>query len=570
MTEPKPPVAAAEDPAPTVPATNDSADTDWWRTAVTYQMYIRSFADADGDGLGDVEGMRSRLPYLAALGVDAVWINPWYPSPQVDGGYDVADYRGVEPAFGTLEDGQRFIDDAHAHGIRVILDIVPNHTSDQHAWFCAALAARPGSRERSRYIFRPGQGDDGELPPNDWEATFGGSAWERVIEEDGTPGEWYLHLFAVEQPDLNWDNREVRDEFLDVLRFWFERGVDGFRIDVAHGLIKDPALPDLDLPADHTPVVADRVDHPFWDRPEVHDVYREWRELADSFDPPRTFVAEAWVATPERLAAYLRADELHTAFDFDMVRSPWRADALIETAKSSIASHAMVGAPVTWVLSNHDILRHVSRYGRPQRKRGAPAADVFSDPVDEPDVQLGRRRARAAILFELALPGAVYLYQGEELGLEEVEDLPEAVLADPIWELSGHKRRGRDGCRVPIPWTTSGPSFGFGAAKPWLPQPAAWAELSVEAQEADPDSMLSLYRAALRVRKAHPVLAGTASEIEWVDVGQEAIAFRRQAGFTCIVNLSASDIDLPAGDVVLSSLPVTDTIPTDTTVWLDA
>ena len=259
-------------------------------------MYIRSFADADGDGLGDVEGMRSRLPYLAELGVDAVWINPWYPSPQADGGYDVADYRDVEPAFGTLDEGQRFIDDAHAHGIRVILDIVPNHTSDQHAWFVAALAAGPGSRERARYIFRPGRGADGDLPPNDWEATFGGPAWERITEPDGTPGEWYLHLFAVEQPDLNWDNREVRDEFLDILRFWFERGVDGFRIDVAHGLVKDPALPDLDLPEDHTPVVADRLDHPFWDRPGVHDVYREWREVADSFDPPRIFVAEAWVA----------------------------------------------------------------------------------------------------------------------------------------------------------------------------------------------------------------------------------------------------------------------------------
>ena len=317
-------VTEPRSPADTADTADTAESSDWWRTSVTYQMYIRSFADADGDGLGDVEGMRSRLPYLADLGVDAVWINPWYPSPQADGGYDVADYRDVEPAFGTLDEGQRFIDDAHAHGIRVILDIVPNHTSDQHAWFVDALAARPGSRERARYIFRPGCGEDGDLPPNDWEATFGGPAWERIKEADGTPGEWYLHLFAVEQPDLNWDNREVRDEFLDILRFWFERGVDGFRIDVAHGLVKDPALPDLDLPEDHAQVVADRLNHPFWDRPGVHDVYREWREVADSFDPPRIFVAEAWVATAERLAAYLRSDELHTAFDFDMVRAPWR------------------------------------------------------------------------------------------------------------------------------------------------------------------------------------------------------------------------------------------------------
>jgi len=567
------------EPKPHADTADPSDSTDWWRTGVTYQVYIRSFADADGDGLGDVEGMRSRLPYLAALGVDAVWINPWYPSPQADGGYDVADYRDVEPAFGTLDEGQRFIDDAHANGIRVILDIVPNHTSDRHAWFVAALAAGPGSRERARYIFRPGLGADGDEPPNDWEATFGGSAWERVTEPDGTPGEWYLHLFAVEQPDLNWDNREVRDEFLDVLRFWFDRGVDGFRIDVAHGLIKDPALPDLDLPEDHTPVISDRIDHPFWDRPQVHEVYREWREVADSYDPPRTFVAEAWVANAERLAAYLRTDELHTAFDFDMVRAPWRADALITTAQSSLESHALVGAPVTWVLSNHDILRHVSRYGRVQPRRGEDAVDVFSDPVGTPDVALGRRRARAAILFELALPGAVYLYQGEELGLEEVEDLPESVLADPIWELSGHTRRGRDGCRVPIPWTESGPSFGFGDAKPWLPQPAAWSAQSVEAQDGDPESMLSLYRDALRIRRSHPVLAhpvvahsvveGATSELEWLDMGQEVIGFRRAGGFTCIVNLSDSDIDLPAGDIVLTSVPVTDTIPSDVTVWLD-
>jgi alpha-glucosidase len=269
------------------------------------------------------------------------------------------------------------------------------------------------------------------------------------------------------------------------------------------------------------------------------------------------------------LAAYLRADELHTAFDFDMVRSPWRADALIATAQSSLASHAMVGAPVTWVLSNHDILRHVSRYGRPQPKRGEPAADVFADPVATPDVALGRRRARAAILFELALPGAVYLYQGEELGLEEVEDLPDDVLADPIWELSGHERRGRDGCRVPIPWTPSGPSLGFGAAEPWLPQPAGWTEMSVQAQEPDAESMLSLYRDALRIRRVHPVLGGTGSELVWLDLGDDVIAFRRQAGFTCIVNLGASSIELPSAAVVLSSVPVTGTIPSDATVWLD-
>ncbi|HYJ76065.1 MAG TPA: glycoside hydrolase family 13 protein [Kineosporiaceae bacterium] len=540
----------------------------WWRGAVTYQLYIRSFADGNGDGLGDLAGIRQRLPYIASLGVDAIWINPWYPSPQADGGYDVADYRDIHPPFGSLDEAEALIREAHDLGLRVILDIVPNHTSDEHPWFAAALAAGPGSPERDRYFFRPGQGPDGDVPPNDWLSVFGGSAWRRVVEPDGRPGEWYLHLFDPKQPDLNWDNPEVRREFLDILRFWFDRGADGFRIDVAHGLVKQRDLPDVGQDAEHVLTPPDRADHPHWDRPEVHDVYREWRELADSYDPPRVFVAEAWVTSPERLAAYLRPDELHTAFDFDFLRAPWDAGELRRTASSSLAAHDAVGAPVMWVLSNHDIVRHVSRLGRTASPTpGRSVLNLGHGPVD---VELGRRRARAAILLELALPGGVYLYQGEELGLEEVEDLPEELLQDPTWEKSGRTERGRDGCRVPIPWAPSGPSLGFGAAEPWLPQPASWAGLSVEAEEADPDSMLQLYRRALQLRHELPALgAGSGRNVEWLDLGEGLLAFRREPGFTCLVNTGTAAVALPDGDVLLASRELTEgQLPPDSAVWL--
>jgi alpha-glucosidase len=550
----------------------------WWRSAVTYQVYIRSFADSDGDGVGDVEGIRSRLPYLASLGVDALWINPWYPSPQADGGYDVSDYRDIDPAFGTLDAAQRLIDDAHAAGLRVVLDIVPNHTSDEHPWFVAALATRRGSHERERYIFRPGRGPGGEQPPNDWRSVFGGSAWERVAdvpgEPPGLPAEWYLHLFDPKQPDLNWANPEVRREFLDILRFWFDRGADGFRIDVAHGLAKDPALPNLGI--DHEGVLGppDREHHPHWDRPEVHDIYREWRELADDYNPPRLFVAEAWVSSVDRLADYLRPGHLHTAFDFDTVRAPWDAADLQRTITSSLGAHQRVGAPVTWVLSNHDIPRHATRYGRPPlpdpKDARATAVRAQSGPLD---LAMGTRRARAAILLVLALPGAVYLYQGEELGLAEVEDLPDELLADPVWERSGHAERGRDGCRVPIPWARRGPSLGFGSGPGWLPQPVGWGELSVQAQEGDHASMLWLYREALRIRREHPALgpAGNpgATGMAWLDLGLGVLAFTRPPDFTCVVTTGPAAVALPAGRVLLSSVPLEQgRLPGDAAAWL--
>jgi len=544
-----------------------SLTSDWWRSAVTYQLYIRSFADADGSGLGDVAGIRSRLPYLAELGVDAIWINPWYPSPQADGGYDVADYRDIEPAFGTLDEAQLLIDEAHAAGLKVILDIVPNHTSDEHPWFQAALAAGPGSVERGRYLFRSGRGADGSLPPNDWRSVFGGSAWSRITEADGSPGEWYLHLFDVKQPDLDWSKAEVRTEFEDVLRFWFDRGADGFRIDVAHGLAKDPLLPDLNMPEAQLLQNVFKENHPYWDRPEVQEIYEAWRSVAESYDPPRLFVAEAWVASSDRLAEYLLPNRLHTAFDFDFVRAPWQAKELRATAASSLEAHQRVGAPVMWVLSNHDITRHVSRYGRSQEVRGDdPLHDSNPGPTD---VLLGMRRARAAILLLLALPGGVYLYQGEELGLPEVDDLPDQLLQDPTWERSGHIVRGRDGCRVPLPWTRTGPSLGFGPGVGWLPQPVGWADLSVEAEDADRGSMLWLYRDALRVRRELPQLGAGGGDLTWTGEEVDVLGFTREGGFICIVNTSTVPVPLPPGRVVLSSVPVEgNLLPGDAAAWI--
>jgi len=513
----------------------DGVRSGWWRTAVIYQVYLRSFADADGDGVGDLPGLRSRLGYLADLGVDALWVTPFYPSPMADFGYDVADYRDVDPTFGTLADAEKLIDDAHAHGLKVIFDVVPNHTSDRHPWFQEALRAGPGSAERERYIFRDGRGPDGELPPNDWESVFGGPAWTRVPD-----GQWYLHLFASAQPDLNWENPQVRAEFEDILRFWLDRGVDGFRIDVAHGMVKAPGLPDIGR-ADQTRMLGTEV-LPYFDQDGVHEIHRAWRRLLDSYGGERIGVAEAWAPTPERLANYVRPDELHQAFNFHYLQAEWDADALREVIDSSLATSARVGAPTTWVLSNHDVKRHVTRYG---------------------DGELGLRRARAAALLTLALPGSAYIYQGEELGLPEVLDLPEEVCLDP--QRLRAPDAGRDGCRVPLPWSAGDPPYGFsppGVERTWLPMPATWAALSVEAQRDDPDSMLSLYRTALRLRRERPELGeGT---LAWLESPPGTLAFARGADgagegtLVCAVNLNPEPVELPAfGALLLASGPVT-------------
>ncbi|WP_309113812.1 glycoside hydrolase family 13 protein [Saccharothrix sp.] len=509
---------------------------DWWREAVIYQVYVRSFADSNGDGVGDLPGIRSRLPYLADLGVDAVWITPFYSSPQADGGYDVADYRAVDPMFGDLEDARALIADAHDLGIRIIVDLVPNHTSSEHEWFKQALAAAPGSPERARYHFCDGNGDQ---PPNDWESIFGGPAWTRVPD-----GQWYLHLFAPEQPDLNWERPEVREEFLDVLRFWLDLGVDGFRIDVAHGLVKADGLPDVGRTEQLKLLGTEAL--PFFDQDGVHEIYRDWRKVLDSYPGVRVGVAEAWTPSPERTARYLRADELHQAFNFHYLTAEWDAEALKTVIDDSLAAMAPVQAPTTWVLSNHDVQRHVTRYG-------------------------SLARARAAALLMLALPGSAYVYQGEELGLPEVLDLPEEVLQDPVWERSGHTDRGRDGCRVPIPWTPDGPSYGFGDGGSWLPQPATWGDLSVAAQQADRSSTFHLYRDALRIRRNHPAL-GQGAHVDWLDTPANVLAFTRR-DFTCVVNLGAEDVEVPFdGEVLLASGDCTAengalVVPSDTTVW---
>ncbi|MET8079648.1 alpha-amylase family glycosyl hydrolase [Streptomyces sp. NPDC005303] len=548
------------DPSPDL----SSNDPNWWRQAVVYQVYPRSFADADGDGLGDLRGVTERLTHLAALGADALWLSPFYPSELADGGYDVADYRDVDPRLGTLDDFDAMVAEAHRLGLKVIVDLVPNHTSHQHVWFQEALAAGPGSAARERYVFRDGRGAHGELPPSDWQSVFGGSAWRRVAD-----GQWYLHLFAPEQPDLNWSHEEVREDFRTTLRFWSDRGVDGFRVDVAHALAKDLTEPLRDL-GDLPGVAEEALDqlppggHPYWDRDEVHEIYRDWRAILDSYTPPRTAVAEAWVPGPRR-ALYARADELGQAFNFEYLQTPWDAGELRQAITDSLATARAAHASATWVLSNHDVVRHASRLVLP------PGTDenawlLSGGHAPGIDLTRGLRRARAATLLMLALPGSSYVYQGEELGLPEVADLPVEVLQDPIWEQTGRVRKGRDGCRVPLPWTTSGPSYGFGAGGAWLPQPPWFAEYAVEAQDGVEGSTLELYRTALRLRRK--LLQG--EELTWSDNGPaDVLDFVRHEGWRCVTNLSQAAVPLPAGEVLLASGPSQDgLLAPDTTVWL--
>ncbi|WP_245817697.1 glycoside hydrolase family 13 protein [Geodermatophilus saharensis] len=529
---------------------------------MVYEVYLRSFADGTGDGLGDVPGLRSRLAYLADLGVDALWVTPWYPSPMADGGYDVSEYRDVDPRFGTLDDVDALLADAHALGLRLVVDLVANHTSSEHPWFRAALAAAPGSRERTRYFFRDGRAG-GEEPPNDWISAFGGPAWTRVRELDGRPGQWYLHLFAPEQPDLDWDSPDVQEEFDGIVRFWLDRGVDGIRVDAAPAMAKVPDLPDAGHPPDATFASSEWVDNPHWDVDAVHEVFRRWRRIGDTYDGERLFVSEAVVNGPERLARYVRPDELHTTFNFDYLKAPWDARALRAVVEGTLAALAPVGAPATWVLSSHDETRHVTRFGRAD----SGAAVMGFDAAAPADLALGLRRARAAALLTLALPGGAYLYQGEELGLPEVEDLPEEALQDPTWERSGHTARGRDGCRVPLPWSGDRPPFGFApdGVSPWLPQPASWRSLTAQAQRDDPSSTLSLYRDALRLRRQ---LLGE-EPLTWLDLGEDVLAFDRGSALRCVVNLSARPVPLTGlGTVLLTSGGAAADLPPDTAAWL--
>jgi len=563
---------------------NPPSGAEWWRSAVVYQIYPRSFADHDGDGTGDVRGIIDKLTYLATLGVDAIWVSPWYPSPLADGGYDVSDYRDIHPDFGKLAEADEFVARAHELGMRILIDLVPNHSSDQHPWFQAALGSPPGSPPRELYLFRDGKGPGRDEPPNNWPAMFGGGAWERTTNPDGSPGQWYLHLFAPEQPDWNWEDERVAQEFDSILQFWFDRGIDGFRIDVANSMAKAPGLPDLPIdPTTGRAQVNVMTGTPYMNQPHVHDILRRWRKVADSYEGtdqgPRVFVSEAWVTPASELAKYVRPDELHTTFNFDALMCEWSAVSQRHVIDLTLRSTREVDAPATWVLANHDTTRVVTRYGRPRTglRFGPNGLDV--EPHEwvgqaEPgltDVALGRKRARAAVLLELALPGGAYVYQGDELGLEEVEDLPDEVLQDPTWERSGHRERGRDGCRVPLPWSGTEPPFGFGTTEhpPWLPQPAHWAGLTVEAQDNDPDSFLNLYRTVLARRRANPALGdGT---LAWdTGVGPDVVSFHRDPGFRCIVNLGSDPVEIPTeAEIVVSSVEITDrTLGTDEAVWL--
>ena len=628
--------------------------SEWWRTAAIYQIYPRSFADANGDGMGDLAGITSRLGDLQELGIDAIWLSPFYTSPQRDAGYDVADYCDVDPRFGTLADFDVMLTEAHARGIRVIIDLVPNHSSDEHDWFQAALAAPAGSAERARYLFRDGRGRGGEEPPNNWESVFGGPAWTRVVEPDGTAGQWYLHLFDSSQPDFDWTNEEVREEFRRILRFWLDRGVDGFRVDVAHGMIKADGLPDYTPPAEGGSmggaggVVVESVESagsvestgsvgsvgelgelvgagvgsaagatagatsasaagatvgsavsaagspstrqtvgadatgvplepeisveagdgaPYWGQDGVHEIYRDWRALLDEYPGERILAAEAWVDPLPRVAKWVRPDEMHQAFNFAYLETPWNAAALRKVVDDSISAFGAVGAPSTWVLSNHDVVRHATRLSvseaNPQGHGLGPRSKGL------PEYAPGVQRARAATALMLALPGSSYLYQGEELGLPEVIHLPDDARQDPTWFRTDGERYGRDGCRVPIPWEADAPNYGFGSdGDPWLPQPAQWAELARDRQRGVEGSTLSLYQDALRLRREHDLGAGS---LEWLPGFPEAIVALRNGDVVVVANTGAEPVELPAGELLLASGPLDGrTLPRDTTAWLRA
>lgn len=605
----------------TVP-TPTSTLSPWWASAVVYQIYPRSFADANGDGMGDLRGIAARLPYLQALGVDAVWLSPFYKSPQADGGYDVADYRQVDPLFGTLADFDALLQDAHGRGLKVIVDLVPNHTSDEHVWFQQALAAAPGTPERDRYMFRPGKDEatgsgDGNLAPNNWKSIFGGPAWSRVTEQDGRPGDWYLHLFDTKQPDLNWENAEVQEEMRAVIRFWLDRGVDGFRVDVAHGMVKEAGLPDWegvaamvegttdaadkrhlppgDAPGAHTDslephraVSPQYPPSPFFDQDGVHEIYRDWHKVLAEYDGDRMMVAEAWVEPADRLARYVRKDEMQQAFNFDFLLAGWDAARMAEAIEDSLKAAASVGAPSTWVLSNHDTVRHTTRFGL---KDPTTFPKGIGTHDEQPDAGLGLARARAAALVSFALPGSAYIYQGEELGLPEHTTLPDDARQDPTFFRTNGAEIGRDGCRVPLPWKSTEPGFGFAEAftagendggpagfdpghpaAPWLPQPESFRNLAADRQDGVEGSTLELYRSALAFRATQGLGSGTFrwAEIHLPDLG--VLAFHN-LDVLVLSNLGLRAVPIPAGYSVAAtstSVPagsVTEVLP-NSTVYL--
>lgn len=559
-------------------STSDSTSTLWWQDAIVYQVYVRSFADSNGDGRGDLNGIRSKLDHLRDLGVEAIWLCPCFPSPQRDHGYDVADYFDIEPTYGTLDDFDRLVEAASQRSIRILLDVVPNHCSSEHAWFKAALAAAPGSAERARYWFRDGKGPTGDEPPNNWRAIFGGPAWTRVTEADGTLGQWYLHTFSPWQPDFNWYNDDVLAYFDRMLTFWFDRGVEGFRVDAVPVLGKHPDLPDLPpIPSGLTGEQAWRLNTYAHFYPTGHDVWKRWRRVIDDYErshPGRHLVtiSESY-GSSEQLLKYMQGDEFHQSFAFELMLTTWQAASLRTAISASLDMLASVDGFPAWTLNNHDTQRVVTRLGRLNANDPAAFTGSNLDYVDAPiDLDLGRRRARAAIGLTAALPGALYLYQGEEIGLEEVLDLPAEVREDPLFIITDGAEIGRDGCRVPLPWSTDpATSFGFSpnAATPWLPQPANWGELSVQHEAADAHSMLRWYRTLMAHRR---LLSG---ELTWVEIDHpDCLAFER-GGALIIANVGAGTVDLPeamvAGrNVIVASQPETTLrqLPSDTCVWL--
>ena len=521
----------------------------WWEDAVTYQIYPRSLKDTTGSGVGDLRGVTESLDYIRDLGVDAVWLSPFYPSPQVDAGYDVSDYCDVDPMFGTLEDFDELVAAAHERNLKVIIDLVPNHSSDQHPLFQAALDASPGSPERDFYHFVD--------EPNNWRSVFGGSSWTRVADPASGRDQWYYHLFAPEQPDFNWENPQVLEFFEGVLRFWLDRGVDGFRIDVSDALIKDTAFPDSANGQPRIPKGEDSA---------VHDIYRRFRTVMDEYPGDRMAVLETG-APDDVVALFLREDEMHQAFNLRFVKTPWDAAAF---AKAIDDSTKALGR--TWVTDNHDNTRSVTRFASGQVAVGEYVPEVTgAHSLTEEELALGTKRARALALLLLSLPGSAYIYQGQELGLPEVSDLPDEVLTDPVFFRSGGKQRGRDGCRVPMPWKGEAPPFGFsGSPDTWLPQPKEWANLTPEAQESDPDSMLLWYRGLLRLRREEPAL-GT-GQFEWVERSEELIHLRFFApeadSLDLLVNFGEQTLPLPDGEVVAASAEIGRGLPANTSVLI--
>ena len=559
-------------------------DAEWWRTSVIYQIYPRSFADGNGDGMGDLQGVTSRLESLSELGVDAIWFSPFFKSPQKDAGYDVSDYKDIDPLFGNLADFDALVAKAKTLGLRIIVDLVPNHSSDQHVWFQAALNAAPGSTERNRYMFRDGKGENGELPPNNWESVFGGQAWTRINEADGKPGQWYLHIFDSTQPDFNWENEEVREEFDSVLRFWLDRGASGFRIDVAHGMIKVDGLPDVvhhsstmsgqDSPDDVKTQESEdelisrlEIENPFWGQPGVHTINKRFRKILDEYDE-RVMCGEAWVHPISRMARWVRPGEYHQTFNFGYLETPWNKEKLQAVVTESLNAFGAVDAPSTWVLSNHDVIRHATRMGYDEIPR---QGDGVGPNYQQPDEAKGQRRARAASAFMLGLPGGAYIYQGEELGLPEHTTLENKYREDPTFFRTNGERVGRDGCRVPLPWEAgANDSNGFSTTgKSWLPQPDSYRRYARSAQEGVAGSTLELYKALLKARKQFDMGNG---EFRWAPefMDESTLAYINN-GILVLSNFNGDPVVIPAGEILATTqhdLTIEGELEHDHTVWI--